>query len=87
MNKRFAQKIGVRFPLLSDTSKAVSKQYGVLSIFRVASRTTFVVDKQGIIRHIDRGSAAADPSGAEQACGLLVNHDQPGAGRAPLVGR
>ncbi len=70
-NKRFAQNIGVHFPLLSDTRKTVSRQYGVLSFFRVATRTTFVVDKQGVIRYIDRGSAAADPSGAQQACELL----------------
>ncbi len=55
------------FPLLCDTTRAVSKLYGVLSLFRVAKRVTFVVDKQGIIRHIDRGAAAADPGGALEA--------------------
>jgi peroxiredoxin len=39
----------------------------VLSFFRVAKRVTYVVDKQGIIRHIDRGAAAADPGGALEA--------------------
>jgi hypothetical protein len=29
-----------------------------------------VIDKDGIIRHIDEGSAAIDPSGARQACTL-----------------
>jgi len=72
-NKRFAEKIGATFPLLCDTRKAVSKDYGVLHpLFRVARRVTFVIGKDGIIRHIDRGSVAADPSGAERACSLLV---------------
>jgi hypothetical protein len=29
-----------------------------------------VIDKDGIIRHVDEGSAAIDPSGAVQACAL-----------------
>ena len=80
-NKAFAQKIGVTFPLLSDTRKTVSKQYGVLSFFRVASRATFVVDEEGFIRHIDRGAAAADPSGAEHACRMLSGSHGSSEGR------
>ena len=60
-NKAYAEKLGVTFPLLCDTTRQVSKLYGVLSFFRVAKRVTFVVDRQGIIRHIDRGGDAADP--------------------------
>ncbi len=75
-NQRFAQKIGVNFPLLSDTQKNVCKQYGVLNFFRVASRTTFVVNKEGVIRHIDRSSTAANPGGAEKACSLLKNQKE-----------
>lgn len=67
-NLAFAQKLGVSFPLLSDTEKKVCRQYGVLNFFRLSNRATFVVDKQGVIRHIDRGPAAADPAGAQQAC-------------------
>ena len=59
------------FPLLSDTEKQVAKAYGVLSFTRLfANRVTFVIDKDGIIRHIDEGSDAIDPSGAIQACSL-----------------
>ncbi len=71
-NKRFAEKIGVSFPLLSDTRKSVSKDYGVLyPILRIAKRVTFVIDKEGIIRHIEEGSAALDPTAAGQVCRLL----------------
>jgi peroxiredoxin len=70
-NHRFAQKLGLTFPLLCDAKKNVSKLYGVLSFFRVAKRVTFVVNKQGTIRHIDRGAAAADPGGALEAASAL----------------
>jgi peroxiredoxin len=61
----------VTFPLLSDSQKSVSKLYGVLSLFRVAKRVTFVVDKQGIIRHIDRGAEAVDPGNSLEAAMAL----------------
>ena len=70
-NRAFAQKLGLTFPLLCDTEKKVSRQYGVLGFLRVAKRTTFVIDPQGVIRHIDRGGQAMDPASAEQACKLI----------------
>jgi len=71
-NKVFADQIGVKFPLLSDFKRTVSKDYGILNEERgFANRTTFVIDKEGIIQHIDVGKAAIDPSGAIQACSLL----------------
>jgi peroxiredoxin len=61
------------FPLLSDFKREVSKAYGVLDeVNFVARRTTFVVDKDGMIRHIEQGSSAIDPTGAYQACSLLA---------------
>jgi peroxiredoxin Q/BCP len=70
-NRKFAQETGATFPLLSDTDKEVARAYGVLSFTRLfANRVTFVIDKDGIIRHIDEGSDAIDPSGAMQACPL-----------------
>jgi peroxiredoxin Q/BCP len=71
-NQKFARAIAATYPLLSDTQKSVAKQYGVLNwVLRFANRTTFVIDKDGIIRHIDKGSAALDPANAHQACSLL----------------
>ena len=70
-NRKFAAETGASFPLLSDTEKQVAKAYGVLNFTRLfANRVTFVIDKDGIIRHIDEGSDALDPSGAYQACAL-----------------
>ncbi len=70
-NRKFAEQTGASFPLLSDTEKQVAKAYGVLNFTHLfASRVTFVIDKNGIIRHIDEGSDAIDPSGALQTCTL-----------------
>ena len=71
-NRTFAEKLGLDFPLLCDTEKRVSRQYGVLSFLRVAKRTTFVIDTEGVIRHIDRGGQAMEPASAQQACMLLT---------------
>ena len=35
------------------------------------TRATFVVDKNGIIKHIEEGRTAIDPTGAYQACNLF----------------
>jgi peroxiredoxin len=66
----FAEKLGVKFPLLSDFAKReVARSYGVLIAERgLANRATFVVDLEGKIAHIEEGSAAIDPTGAETAC-------------------
>jgi thioredoxin-dependent peroxiredoxin len=70
-NTAFAKDLGVKFPILSDESKAVSRDYGVLMpLIRLAKRTTFVIDRQGIIRHIERGGDAIGTEGAQQACSL-----------------
>lgn len=52
-NKGFAEKYKADFPLLSDPTKEVAKKYDVLNIFRVASRVTFYIDKQGNIIKVD----------------------------------
>jgi peroxiredoxin len=74
-NRNFAEKLGLTFPLLCDTEKKVSRQYGVLGLLRVAKRTTFVIDAQGIIRQIDRGSKAMDPARAREAFSPLANRN------------
>ena len=71
-NKKFAESLGVKFPILTDEDKRVSKAYDVLiPILRWANRVTFVIDKQGIIRQIIKGSDAIDPVGAHQMCNML----------------
>jgi len=73
-NREFAAKLGATYPILSDPEKTTAKAYGVLNITRLfANRVTFVIDKEGVIRHIDKGSNALDPSGACNACGALAH--------------
>jgi peroxiredoxin len=71
-NKRYAEDIGVTFPLLSDWKRTVVKEYGLLDENSgYAARATFVVDKEGMIRSIEEGRTAIDPSGAYQACSVF----------------
>lgn len=44
---------GLRFPLLADTSKSLAEDLGILETEeKVAYRATFIVDPEGIIRHV-----------------------------------
>ena len=71
-NRRFAEDIGVKFPLLSDWHRKAVKDYGVYNeATGYGNRATFVVDKNGVITHIEEGRTAVDPTGAYQACNLL----------------
>jgi peroxiredoxin len=71
-NKRYAEDIAVTFPLLSDWKRTAVKDYGILDENTgYATRATFVVDKEGIIKSIEEGRTAIDPSGAYQACSIF----------------
>ncbi len=56
------------YPLLSDAGGKVSESYGVLGASGRAQRTTFVIDREGRIQHIEQGSSAINPEGALTAC-------------------
>ena len=77
-NNAFADKIGVKFPLLSDMNRKVLKQYGILKMYDVqkeeynwAQRTTFVIDKQGVIQHVEEEASAINPNNAVAVCTKL----------------
>ncbi len=71
-NARFAKNLSLQFPLLSDEHLKASQDYGVLNPqTQFANRATFVVDKQGIIQHIEEGNGAVDPTGAISMCSAL----------------
>ena len=71
-NKAFAEKIGVTFPLLSDWKRQTTKDYGLYSeASGYGNRASFVIDKDGIIQHVEQGRTAIDPTGAYQVCDLL----------------
>ena len=41
----------IRYPLVSDLSKRIARDYGVLVNDEVALRGLFLIDKQGVVRH------------------------------------
>lgn len=43
---------GLKYPLVADLTKSISKDYGVLLDGGVALRGLFLIDKGGIVRHI-----------------------------------
>jgi peroxiredoxin len=71
-NAEFAKQIGVTFPLLSDIKHTVVKDYGTFNEDGgYGNRATFVIDKDGIIQHIDEGNVAIDITGAADTCNIL----------------
>ncbi len=52
-HQKFASKYNLPFVLLSDSQNTVRKQFGVpATLFILPGRVTYVVDKEGIVRHI-----------------------------------
>jgi peroxiredoxin len=73
-NREFAKQLGITFPLLSDFKRTVVKDYGVFNEEQgFGNRATFVMYKDGIIRHIDEGNVAIDPTTAIEACNVLTH--------------
>jgi alkyl hydroperoxide reductase subunit AhpC len=53
----------------SDFQRTVSEAYGVLiKESGIANRSTFVIDAEGVIQHIEQGSSALSIDGAATAC-------------------
>ena len=73
-NRELAKQLGVTFPLLSDFKRTVVKAYGVFNEEQqFGNRATFLIDKEGIIRHIDEGNTAIDPTTVADACNVLMH--------------
>ncbi len=56
-NRRFAKEQKANFPLLCDISKEVARAFGPLVDYngnQIARRWTVYIDKEGIVRKIDR---------------------------------
>jgi thioredoxin-dependent peroxiredoxin len=69
-NRKFAEQLGVDFPILSDPGKDVAKAYGVLIPgIGVANRWTFYIGADGKILDVDR-SVSPKTAGADLAARL-----------------
>ena len=42
----------VRFPMVADLTKQIARDYGVLTDAGVALRGTFLLDREGVVRHV-----------------------------------
>jgi peroxiredoxin Q/BCP len=69
LGEQIVEKKEADFPMLSDPSKDVAKQYGVLSERGFANRWTFYIDKSGKIAAID--TAVRPASSAEDMMAKL----------------
>ena len=47
-HRKFADQNGIGFPLISDDDKTIKKSYGW-------GRATYLIDKRGVIRYIQKG--------------------------------
>ena len=77
LNKQFAEKNSYNFPLLSDPEKTYAKALGVLNpdpARPFARRWTYIIDKDGVIREIDKmvkvGSHGKDVAAKLDALGI-----------------
>ena len=74
-NAAFAKQINIKFPLLSDMNKKMLSAYGILKgydmqnqSFEWAQRANIVIDKDGIVQHIEEGDSAVNPNTALSVC-------------------
>ena len=59
VNARFAESLGLTYPILSDPAKDTARAYGVLAPSGYASRWTFYIGADGRILDIDKKVSAA----------------------------
>jgi peroxiredoxin Q/BCP len=70
-HKKFAEKYRLPFPLLADVGGAVRQQFKVpKSLGLLPGRVTFVIDKQGVIRHVFNSQLNAAQH-VDEAMGVL----------------
>ena len=63
-NLKFSDKFTFDFPILSDPEKNTAKAYGVLNARGMANRWTFYIDKDGVIKEIDKNVNTKQPEAA-----------------------
>ncbi|HYA10539.1 MAG TPA: peroxiredoxin [Thermoplasmata archaeon] len=69
--KAFAQKYGLKFPLIADSKKSVAGLYGVLGPRGVARRVSFQIDRDGkVVEVVD--SSSPDPHVAKARTRFLA---------------
>jgi peroxiredoxin len=74
-NAAFAKQANIKFSLLSDMNKKMLTTYGILKGYDVqnqsfewAQRANIVIDKNGVVQHIEEGDSAVNPNNALSVC-------------------
>ena len=74
-HRRFADKHGLPFTLVSDTTGSVRAAFRVpRMLFVLPGRTTFVIDRQGVIRHTFTSHRGAESHVREALAHLPRSH-------------
>jgi len=69
-NTKFAESLELDYPILSDPEKKTARAYGVVGAIQPwPSRWTFYIDRDGIVRYIDK-SVKPSTAGADLAARL-----------------
>jgi peroxiredoxin Q/BCP len=58
--RRFAAKLGLGFPLLSDPKGEVARRYGAKHLLPYFHRKTFLIDGRGVLRLMQDGQPRVD---------------------------
>ena len=53
-HERFAERLGLSFPLLADEDKEVGRLYGIVGPLGFYRRSVFVIDAEGVVRYAHR---------------------------------
>jgi peroxiredoxin Q/BCP len=62
LQQKFTDTNELNFPLFADADKKVAREYGVLTARGMAARTTFVIDKKGVVRKVyNNANAKGNP--------------------------
>lgn len=72
-HEAFSKKHGFKFPLLADTDKQVSADYGVLGLFGLSRRSIFVIDAKGIVRYVHRAVTGVTFRGVGELTEAIAN--------------
>jgi len=70
-HERFAERHGLRIPLLADVDKEVAQAYGTLGPLGFPRRSVVIVDQKGIIRFVHRAMAGITFRPVTELVGVL----------------
>lgn len=75
-HQQFAQRNQLSFLLLSDVGGVIRKHYGVPTAFGLPGRVTYIIDREGIVRHIFFSQFTSEKHVAEALKTLQAIHEE-----------